>query len=166
MPGFHIKACVDVVGADVEAVASIGGADFGADRRGILSAGIVVGDDRHVGHAAGDLAHDRALALVAVAAAAEHQAQLAARIGPERAERLQWGAAAGVVMRVDTSTGWVSGIRHCPSPNYNQRPHGEVSLLVIHNISLPPGQFGTGKVQAFFGNQLVADKMLEALDSK
>ena len=57
-------------------------------------------------------------------------------------------------MRVDTSTGWVSGIRHCPSPNYNQRPHGEVSLLVIHNISLPPGQFGTGKVQAFFGNQL------------
>ncbi|KHO64406.1 1,6-anhydro-N-acetylmuramyl-L-alanine amidase AmpD [Pseudomonas flexibilis] len=61
-------------------------------------------------------------------------------------------------MRVDTSTGWVSGIRHCPSPNYNQRPHGEVSLLVIHNISLPPGQFGTGKVQAFFGNQLVVDE--------
>lgn len=61
-------------------------------------------------------------------------------------------------MRVDTSTGWVSGIRHCPSPNYNQRPHGEISLLVIHNISLPPGQFGTGKVQAFFGNQLVVDE--------
>ena len=61
-------------------------------------------------------------------------------------------------MRVDTSTGWVSGIRHCPSPNYNQRPLGEISLLVIHNISLPPGQFGTGKVQAFFGNQLVVDE--------
>lgn len=29
-----------------------------------------------------------------------------------------------------------------------------VSLLVIHNISLPPGQFGTGKVQAFFQNRL------------
>jgi AmpD protein len=61
-------------------------------------------------------------------------------------------------MRVDTSTGWVDGIRHCPSPNYNQRPLGEISLLVIHNISLPPGQFGTGKVQAFFGNQLVVDE--------
>lgn len=30
---------------------------------------------------------------------------------------------------------------HC-SPHYNQRPdEGDVSLLVIHNISLPPGQF-------------------------
>lgn len=33
-----------------------------------------------------------------------------------------------------------------------------VSLLVIHNISLPPGQFGTGKVQAFFQNRLDADE--------
>lgn len=61
-------------------------------------------------------------------------------------------------MRVDTSTGWVDGIRHCPSPNYNQRPFGEISLLVIHNISLPPGQFGTGKVQQFFANGLPADE--------
>ncbi len=43
----------------------------------------------------------------------------------------------------------------CPSPNFNLRPQGEaVSLLVIHNISLPPGHFGTGKVQAFFPNRL------------
>ena len=61
-------------------------------------------------------------------------------------------------MQLDTSTGWVNGIRHCPSPNYNQRPLGEVSLLVIHNISLPPGQFGTGKVQQFFANDLAADE--------
>lgn len=59
-------------------------------------------------------------------------------------------------MRVDSSTGWVSGIRHCPSPNFNARPQGEISLLVIHNISLPPGQFGTGKVQQFFANCLPA----------
>ncbi|MBH4189601.1 1,6-anhydro-N-acetylmuramyl-L-alanine amidase AmpD [Pseudomonas aeruginosa] len=46
-------------------------------------------------------------------------------------------------------------VRHCPSPNFNLRPQGDaVSLLVIHNISLPPGQFGTGKVQAFFQNRL------------
>ncbi|MGQ9967385.1 1,6-anhydro-N-acetylmuramyl-L-alanine amidase AmpD [Pseudomonas aeruginosa] len=50
---------------------------------------------------------------------------------------------------------WVRGVRHCPSPNFNLRPQGDaVSLLVIHNISLPPGQFGTGKVQAFFQNRL------------
>lgn len=43
----------------------------------------------------------------------------------------------------------------CPSPNFNQRPQGQpISLLVIHNISLPPGKFGTGCVQAFFTNQL------------
>ena len=57
-------------------------------------------------------------------------------------------------MQLDPQTGWFSGINHCPSPNFNARPLGEISLLVIHNISLPPGQFGTGKVQALFGNRL------------
>ncbi|TBU99293.1 1,6-anhydro-N-acetylmuramyl-L-alanine amidase AmpD [Stutzerimonas kirkiae] len=57
-------------------------------------------------------------------------------------------------MHLDTASGWFNGIRHCPSPNFNQRQAGEISLLVIHNISLPPGCFGTGKVQAFFQNCL------------
>lgn len=58
-------------------------------------------------------------------------------------------------MQLDHATGWVAGVTHCPSPNFNARPEGEaISLLVIHNISLPPGQFGTGKVQAFFQNRL------------
>ena len=61
-------------------------------------------------------------------------------------------------MQLDPSSGWCDGIQHCPSPNFNQRPLGEVSLLVIHNISLPPGEFGTGKVQAFFQNRLDADE--------
>ena len=61
-------------------------------------------------------------------------------------------------MQLDPSSGWCDGIQHCPSPNFNQRPLGEVSLLVIHNISLPPGKFGTGKVQAFFQNRLDADE--------
>ncbi|GAB3369835.1 N-acetylmuramoyl-L-alanine amidase [Azotobacter armeniacus] len=61
-------------------------------------------------------------------------------------------------MQLDPATGWCQGIRHCPSPNFNARPQGEISLLVIHNISLPPGCFGTGKVQQFFGNCLPADE--------
>jgi len=61
-------------------------------------------------------------------------------------------------MQLDPASGWCDGIRHCPSPNFNARPQGEVSLLVIHNISLPPGQFGTGKVQQFFQNRLPADE--------
>lgn len=43
------------------------------------------------------------------------------------------------------------------SPNRNERPLGDkgiISLLVIHNISLPPNQFGTGAVHDFFLNQL------------
>lgn len=52
-------------------------------------------------------------------------------------------------------SGWLSGAQHCLSPNKNERPDGvDVSLLVIHNISLPPGQFGGGYVQAFFQNCL------------
>lgn len=49
----------------------------------------------------------------------------------------------------------------CPSPNCGERPagqEGEVSLLVLHNISLPPGQFGGGYVEAFFQNRLHADE--------
>ncbi len=57
-------------------------------------------------------------------------------------------------MQLDPVSGWCEGVCHCPSPNFNERPSGEISLLVIHNISLPPGQFATGKVQAFFQNRL------------
>lgn len=54
--------------------------------------------------------------------------------------------------------GWLSGARRVPSPNCNPRPSGTaVDLLVIHNISLPPGQFGTGCVEDFFCNRLDCD---------
>jgi AmpD protein len=48
-----------------------------------------------------------------------------------------------------------AGVSLRPSPNFNERPEGtDVSLLVIHNISLPPGQFGTPYVADLFLNQL------------
>jgi N-acetyl-anhydromuramoyl-L-alanine amidase len=51
--------------------------------------------------------------------------------------------------------GYLTAAVQCPSPNANPRPLGQtISLLVIHNISLPPGEFGTGCVQKFFTNQL------------
>lgn len=56
-----------------------------------------------------------------------------------------------------SANGWLIGATHSPSANYNARPEGEVSLLVIHNISLPPGEFGTGMVEALFTNQLPID---------
>ena len=57
-------------------------------------------------------------------------------------------------MQLDPASGWCQDVRLCPSPNFNARPTGEISLLVIHNISLPPAQFATGKVQEFFQNRL------------
>jgi len=42
-----------------------------------------------------------------------------------------------------------------PSPHFDDRPDGmELSLVVIHAISLPPGEFGTGRVIDFFCNRL------------
>jgi AmpD protein len=42
-----------------------------------------------------------------------------------------------------------------PSPNFGERPAGEpVSLVVVHNISLPPDEFGGDWVEKFFLNQL------------
>ena len=61
-------------------------------------------------------------------------------------------------MLLNPVTGWCAGVRHCPSAHCNERPQGEISLLVLHNISLPPGQFGTGKVQEFFTSGLNASE--------
>lgn len=45
--------------------------------------------------------------------------------------------------------------RQVVSPNFNERPAGEVpTLLVIHNISLPPGQFGGPYIEQLFENRL------------
>ena len=50
---------------------------------------------------------------------------------------------------------WLPGIRHCPSPNQGERPtDSPIDLLVIHNISLPPGQFGGGWIEDLFLNRL------------
>jgi AmpD protein len=54
--------------------------------------------------------------------------------------------------------GWLENVKHCRSPNYNQRPlNSEIELLVIHSISLPPGQYGNSCIDDFFCNQLSAD---------
>jgi AmpD protein len=53
---------------------------------------------------------------------------------------------------------WLHGAQRVHSPNHSERPPGaEISLLVIHNISLPPGQFGGPWISDLFCNQLTAD---------
>jgi len=51
--------------------------------------------------------------------------------------------------------GWIAAAEKIPSPNFDPRPTGEVvSLIVIHAISLPPGQFGGDGIAALFTNRL------------
>lgn len=53
------------------------------------------------------------------------------------------------------AAGWLQGAQHIPSPNCDARPEGEaISLVVIHNISLPPGEFGGPGVIELFANRL------------
>ena len=60
-------------------------------------------------------------------------------------------------MKISTN-GWVSGMRRLASPNCDFRPSGTaIDLLVIHNISLPPGEFGGQAIAQLFTNTLDTD---------
>lgn len=51
--------------------------------------------------------------------------------------------------------GWVAAARRIPSPNCDERPAGsELSLVVLHSISLPPGKYGGDAIERLFTNRL------------
>ncbi|MCE2436527.1 MAG: 1,6-anhydro-N-acetylmuramyl-L-alanine amidase AmpD [Pseudomonadales bacterium] len=61
----------------------------------------------------------------------------------------------------------MANVAYTESTNSDPRPMGvEISLVVIHGISLPPGRFGTGLVHQLFLNTLdpSTDESLESLD--
>lgn len=52
-------------------------------------------------------------------------------------------------------TGWYRFAHACASPNFGPRPAGAaIDLVVLHSISLPPGQYGTPHVAELFTNRL------------
>ena len=56
---------------------------------------------------------------------------------------------------VNAETGLLSPARLCLSPNRDERPTGKpIDLLILHGISLPPGQFGGDEIEALFLNRL------------
>ena len=58
----------------------------------------------------------------------------------------------------DHAAGWVQGIRHSASPNFDARPPGmPVDTLILHYISLPPGVFSGDAAEALFLNRLDPD---------
>lgn len=57
-----------------------------------------------------------------------------------------------------SADGWCRQARITPSPNFDPRPDNiEIDLLVIHNISLPPGKFDGNFISALFCNTLDYD---------
>ncbi len=63
-----------------------------------------------------------------------------------------------MITRVDPATGLLEGARQLPSPNCDERPEGTaIELIVIHGISLPPGEFGGPWIDHLFTNSLDPD---------
>ena len=58
-------------------------------------------------------------------------------------------------MEIDPDEGWLRQARRVPSPNCDARPAGaDITLMVVHGISLPPGEYGGGWIDDLFCNRL------------
>jgi AmpD protein len=59
---------------------------------------------------------------------------------------------------IDVESGVLRRARFVPSPNYDDRPVGtEADLIVVHGISLPPGEYGGPWIDQLFTNSLQID---------
>jgi N-acetyl-anhydromuramoyl-L-alanine amidase len=58
-------------------------------------------------------------------------------------------------MKYSITKGELVPAEQVASPNFGERPAGvSIDLVVVHSISLPPGEYGSGAIQRFFCNQL------------
>jgi AmpD protein len=61
-------------------------------------------------------------------------------------------------LRIDVESGLMQGVRQVASPNRDLRPPGvEADLIVVHGISLPPGEYGGPWIERLFTNTLPAE---------
>lgn len=61
-------------------------------------------------------------------------------------------------LHIDPATGLLAGARQVLSPHWDERPSGVApDLLVIHGISLPPGEFGGPWIEQLFAGTLSAE---------
>jgi AmpD protein len=76
---------------------------------------------------------------------------MAGLCGADKERRLRKNDVARYI--VSPKAGLIRPALQCPSPNQDDRPDGELlSLVVIHGISLPPGEFGGPHIERFFTN--------------
>jgi len=75
---------------------------------------------------------------------------------PDYRRSTQMGQALSkATFRINTETGLIGPAKQCPSSNQDARPDGaRPDLLVVHGISLPPGEFGGPQVEQLFTNTL------------
>ncbi len=60
--------------------------------------------------------------------------------------------------QIDDAGAWLNGARIIPSPNHDERPDSsDISLLVVHAISLPPREYGGRFIDQLFTNTLDPD---------
>ena len=58
-------------------------------------------------------------------------------------------------MEINKKTGLLEQCKQCPSPNKDARSeNAAIDLVVVHSISLPPGEYGGDAIERFFQNQL------------
>lgn len=61
-------------------------------------------------------------------------------------------------MQLTSDGAWVENARRVLSPNCDERPaDGDIDLIVVHGISLPPGEYGGPWIDDLFVNRLDAD---------
>ncbi len=61
-------------------------------------------------------------------------------------------------MNINSASGWLDGVSHVPSDNFNDRPHNTwPQVIIVHAISLPPGKYGGGEIEDLFCNRLDCD---------
>ncbi|WP_148338394.1 1,6-anhydro-N-acetylmuramyl-L-alanine amidase AmpD [Aquicella siphonis] len=57
--------------------------------------------------------------------------------------------------KINAVTGLLEPVAYRPSPHHDERPEGmPVDMIVVHGISLPPGEFGSGAIEDFFCGRL------------
>ena len=63
------------------------------------------------------------------------------------------------LLSINVETGLMEDARQCPSPNHDERSSADdISLIVIHNISLPPNEFGGDGIDQLFTNTINKDE--------
>ena len=63
-------------------------------------------------------------------------------------------------MKINPKTGLLEATHFIPSPNTDERPQGvDMDLVVLHSISLPPGEYGGHWIEKLFTNELPENEL-------